>query len=677
MKKILLKPVYSVVFLFSVLSIGTVIYLSWAMYSSDQRQNLFEEIKQVESSLNRYITPKDKNYFDKSILIGNNKALLKTISNIRSGVSKIPLSSFEGKNKIINNISTLEGKIKSNKKLRSEISEIDKNLISFHKLVRTNKWNNLLKITNGAIERVKRAQNSTKLISASKYIETLNKDLNLIYRVAEVSTLSQSKKEIVKNRVSTLRKNQSSVKSLLDEKIVLLKETEDLLKKVAQLIKKISVMKNGNVLAMDERSFVIKKVVWFYSFVVVMFFVSLMLLGIREKKIEEGTFQKRFWHILKNYILAAGKPEVGEEFEDTFLSEILDCRNFIKKNELYGNLLKDTIPEGALIFDFSGDLVWSNNNFREILEGKEIKNYQEFIQFFSIPDVISGSEGFSVSVEKDSQWYTIFLMKSFVDTERFSIGYVKKVNEKKASVNPESERSLVEIEKSLDEVINKNDSVAFDSFVEQSEVPLERIKIKAQRLLKIFVSVEDSFSHQIRELDESSLDNVKVINDIRKIVESFSQAEEFDTGSVLRSSFLSLSSALELLLRNYKSLDCEYQNTLEMSQRNLCKVEAAIESLIKLKKSNEIQGDELRNIIERLADLEIIHEIKFEKPEKLSIEEKEELVAGLVGGLVNEISELKRVLHKIENIANSEEGSETIMRESSENVTQEVGEKIG
>ena len=99
MKKILLKPVYSAVILFTITSIGIISYLSWAMYSSDKRQSLFEEIKQVEDSLNRNISPGQKNYFDKSILRGEKRTLLERLHEIRVGINKIPLSSFEDKNK--------------------------------------------------------------------------------------------------------------------------------------------------------------------------------------------------------------------------------------------------------------------------------------------------------------------------------------------------------------------------------------------------------------------------------------------------------------------------------------------------------------------------------------------------------------------------------------------------
>ena len=102
----------------------------------------------------------------------------------------------------------------------------------------------------------------------------------------------------------------------------------------------------------------------------------------------------------------------------------------------------------------------------------------------------------------------------------------------------------------------------------------------------MFNSIEDSFLRQIRELDERSLDNVKIINDVRKII-SFSELSEKETKDDIRSSFLSLSVAIEKLTSNYNKLESHYQEALRLSQRNLKKIETAINSLVDLTKGGE------------------------------------------------------------------------------------------
>ena len=106
---------------------------------------------------------------------------------------------------------------------------------------------------------------------------------------------------------------------------------------------------------------------------------------------------------------------------------------FYSKNELYGNLLKDTIPDGALIFESSGDLVWSNSNTKEIFRDYEINNFKQLVDYFSISDLISTSEGFNLSIEKNKQWFSISVAKVLVDNESFKIVYVSKVEEKSIS----------------------------------------------------------------------------------------------------------------------------------------------------------------------------------------------------------------------------------------------------
>ena len=116
---------------------------------------------------------------------------------------------------------------------------------------------------------------------------------------------------------------------------------------------------------------------------------------------------------------------------------------------------------------------------------------------------------------------------------------LSKVEEKSISNHQNSEENLLEIEQCLDDVLNKNDSVALDSFVEQSEEPLERIREKTYRVMKIFESFEESFLKQIKEADDSSLDNMKIINDVRQIV--FEDNDKGSYSKLIKEYFLSVS----------------------------------------------------------------------------------------------------------------------------------------
>ena len=60
MKNILLKPIYSVVLLFSIVSFGAISFLSWSVLSSDKKQSRFDEIKRIQVILNKNITPSEK-----------------------------------------------------------------------------------------------------------------------------------------------------------------------------------------------------------------------------------------------------------------------------------------------------------------------------------------------------------------------------------------------------------------------------------------------------------------------------------------------------------------------------------------------------------------------------------------------------------------------------------------
>ena len=73
----------------------------------------------------------------------------------------------------------------------------------------------------------------------------------------------------------------------------------------------------------------------------------------------------------------------------------------------------------------NGDLVWSNSNQKRFLEVRKFDNFKQLVDYFSISDLISTSEGFNLSIERNKQWFSISVAKVLVDNESFSVVYVK------------------------------------------------------------------------------------------------------------------------------------------------------------------------------------------------------------------------------------------------------------
>jgi hypothetical protein len=659
-RNIFLKPLHSLFILFIFFSVACFSFLSWKMISSDNKESRFEDLKQIKKELNRVISPKENNYFDRLILKDKTDIFVGKINFIEEEVDKLPVSSFEGKRGVLKSLKSLKKDIKKNEMISKDLNKFDKNLVSFYKLVRSNKWKNLLKITNGAIDRLKKAKNTSKLIDVKKSIETLKKDLNLIYRVAEVSTLSQSKKGIVKNRVDDLRGNLSSAMLILDNKIKLLKNTENFLQEVANLTKKVSVIKNNGVLAMHERAFVIKNMLWVYFSLMSVFMFLMIFLMKREEKKEDKLFQEKFWHIIKNYILSTQNNVADKSIEGPFLSEIIDCRSFLKKKELYGNLLKETITDGVLIFDRANDLVWSNNTFSDIFSDVEFKSFKDFSDFFAIGDLVNLSDGLNVSIEKESKWYSINVTKIDYDNEKLIVTYIKRVDEMKSKTSAVFDEKMTKVENCLDEVLNKNDQIAFDKFVQQSEDVFDRIVAKSSRVNKIFKSFESSYLKQIKDLDDVSMDNIKVINDIKKILDQI-ESEDVVEDEIKRT-FITFSTEVTKIRQDRDSLNDFYFNLINTFKDNIEKVESAIENLLVLKKSSDHTNNDLSIIIEKLASIEILDENKPTSIASEDFNEIEEQLAEMLGDYFKKLERIENSIQAVRKILPNDYSSDSISR---------------
>tara|TARA_B100000925_G_scaffold285772_1_gene262532 strand:- start:15728 stop:17671 length:1944 start_codon:yes stop_codon:yes gene_type:complete len=611
------------------------------MIQSDKKENNFQHLKEIKQKLNASITPTEKNYFERVILKGENSSLNKKLKEAELEISKIPLSTFDNKNKILSEIDQLTKTINNNPRIKIELQELDKKLISFYKLVGSNKWNNLLKITNGAIERLKKVKKSSKLIDTKRNIDLLEKDFNLIYRVAEVSTLSQAKKEIIKKRVNTLKDIQINVTGVVDQKIVLLKDLGKLLQGIANLTKEIGVIKNNNVLAIHERSFVIKRMLWFYSGITLIFIITFLFLINRDSKVRKTDFQNHFWHIIKNHILTSGKEINDDSLDNKFLSEINDCRNYIRGKELYGELLKESLERGALIFQNGGELVWSNDKVDQFLHGDVVKNYSHFINLFNISNIISTSEGYSLSVEMNDEWVDIIASQVNVDNQIYYVVFLSK--KEVEPIDKIYEKNLIEVERSLDEILNKNESIALDSFVQQSESLPERVESKARRLAHIFSSFEKSILEQMRVHDDNHMDNIKVINDTKKIIDSTSLVRDLRTNEI-KNVFMSLSRAIEKLKSAKQKQERDYGELRDVNLKNIKKVEFAVEELLKIKDSSTVLKDEFKNLINELASVEIHSANDSLMDSTGDLESLEEHLADLMGSHFKGVEKLEQIL---------------------------------
>ena len=94
--------------------------------------------------------------------------------------------------------------------------------------------------------------------------------------------------------------------SLIDKKISLLKDTEGVLQRIASLVE-MSVIKNGNVLAIHERSFIIKNVVSFYAVCCCVIFNSIPIFIKRTAKKIRKLLSKSILVDIEKLILSSGK----------------------------------------------------------------------------------------------------------------------------------------------------------------------------------------------------------------------------------------------------------------------------------------------------------------------------------------------------------------------------------
>ena len=104
------------------------------MISSDNKESRFEDLKQIKKELNRVISPKENNYFDRLILKDKTDIFVGKINFIEEEVDKLPVSSFEGKRGVLKSLKSLKnpyGDGNSSQKIVETLmkTKIDKELL--------------------------------------------------------------------------------------------------------------------------------------------------------------------------------------------------------------------------------------------------------------------------------------------------------------------------------------------------------------------------------------------------------------------------------------------------------------------------------------------------------------------------------------------------------------------
>ena len=308
-------------------------------------------------------------------------------------------------------------------------------------------------------------------------------------------------KEIIKKRVEELELGLGKVEEDNQQRLMLIKSFEAYLKKVVLIHNKIKELDGSNLLAANEREFLVRNIFFFQTFVTLLLIIGFFIALKKEEKNALEIFERNFWLNFKKYIFNFNSDNGEYVVSSNFDDKAEEYRDFIEKNIAFNKLFKATIPQKVFVFDVGKNVIFHNRDSSYVGDVNQINTYKEFVSYFNIGDMIRDADKYSFSFEKDSSWYTVYYEVKEVEDNIMSIAYVMKVDSKVVGELEDAKERVIKIEGLLDEVLNKNDNISFDNFVNDQKDSFGRIENKAKRVVTLFEKAEGSYINQIQDLE--------------------------------------------------------------------------------------------------------------------------------------------------------------------------------
>ena len=261
-EEIFLRPINNIFLALVIVSVASLSYLTYYIKFSDEKISDQEYLKKVDEQISRFISSDITKKLTKETFRGKSSELENEVINVQSRIKSIPSSTFKFKEEALDAGDSFLESYRSSLPLSSVISTFKNLLISFHKLVNKNNWKNIQKIVSNISTRINSLENSERVIESKRIILKIKKDLNLMTRLTDVSTLSLKRKEIIKKRVGELEASLVELEKDNENRLLLTKGFESYVKKVVLIHNKIKEVSGSNILAVNQRQYLFKK--YFY-----------------------------------------------------------------------------------------------------------------------------------------------------------------------------------------------------------------------------------------------------------------------------------------------------------------------------------------------------------------------------------------------------------------------------
>ena len=601
MKKFFLRPINNIFLGLVIVSVASLSYLTYYIKFSDEKISDQEYLKRVDEQILRFISSDITKKLTKETFRGKSSELENEVINVQSRIKSIPSSTFKFKEEALDAGDNFLESYRSSLPLSSVISTFKNLLISFHKLVNKNNWRNIQKIVSNVSTRIKSLENSERVIESKRIILKIKKDLNLMTRLTDVSTLSFKRKEIIKKRVGELETSLVELEKDNENRLLLTKGFESYVKKVVLIHNKIKEVSGSNILAVNERQYLFKNTFMFQILSTILLIICYFIALRKEGNKESVQFEKNFWVYFKKHILnmkaGTGDFQVTNDFEE----KAEEYREFIESNISFNKLFKTTIPQRVFVFDHDKNVIFQNLSTNDVKEISSITTYSDFVSYFNIGDMIRNAEKYSFSFERDSSWYTVYYEVKKFNESSLSAAYVMKVDSKVVGELEEAKERVVKIEGTLDEVLNKNNNVSLDRFVHEKDDIFFRIEEKSKRVKSLFDKVENSFIQQIQQYEHNELDFIKFMRDFEYDLKRVEGITDIDI-TVIKESLLEL-------VRSNSVVDSSYQQRIEnyknQHKKNIEDVERAIKTLLELRTDDPAQIKNIKNVLGLLSRIEV------------------------------------------------------------------------
>ena len=654
MKRFLGKPLN----LLFVLTIGfnalMITFLCVGILNSDKQSNNFENIQKVKKNLLSHSGVKTREILNRGFLKGGSKNIDLTLDILEKEIRTLPISSFPLAGDARKSVQRVRKELKGTNSIFQSLSNAHESNKSFYNLVNSNSWKNLTKVMRGANSKSSNLLKVKDPVELKRKTELLLKDFALTYRIANVSTLKQVEKEIIKKRSNELVEIYKSVSSEIDERIGKLSAVERMLKSTSLLIAEIDNIKGGRFLEANERSYLIKRVGLFTLIGNLLTVFLFLYFSKRNKTQLSEKKEKDFWDILKNYIFSNQPVLKNKEYSDSFISSLEESRSYFKKRTSFGKLFQETVPFGVIIFSSDRKSLWKNKLCNRFFNGTKIENYDELVSFFDISNLFKASKGFNLSVKKKNDWYTIKYSLVEIDGTEFGIAYIyDRLSLSEEVIENKDADQINQVEGILDNIINKNEPVSLDDFMKGDSVNLDCLLKKANRVNYLFEKNEESYGRHLEEIDCRQVDQVKLINDISLILkdELFLTENEF---SNVQKGYMSLVSDKEKSEAVNEYIYKSFNNLMNKHEFVLQKIELFLSEIVEVLESGSYTKENIYSALRDISEVEILDSSAYrealDKVNKSDVFEGESKFASQLGELINRSKKLNEVATEVKTL---------------------------